>query len=178
MDNITIYDILIVIYFIIVIIGIIKGSGKNRTIIIFQDYDDLGLSFLVPSSFILIQLIFSMLGVNTTISNIVAWLVSGFLLIKLIINTYYINNRNFFKTILALLTKIPLAVIWIVNLEEALNPSGKGHQRVKNRGRALAILTFLTPIINLLVVDKTGKFFNPRGWIKGRRVGNSIRNNL
>ena len=39
------YNICLILFFLVVIAGIVKGFGKNRTVIIFKDYDDLGLTF-------------------------------------------------------------------------------------------------------------------------------------
>jgi hypothetical protein len=59
-----------------------------------------------------------------------------------------------------------------------LNPSGKtAKQRRKNRASALMLMAILTPIISMLIVEKKGSLFNPRDWIKGRRIG-SIRKYL
>jgi hypothetical protein len=173
-----IYNILLVCYFIILITGIVKGSGENRSIIVFRNYDDLGLTFLIPVSFILISYIFISMGGNQILGVSVGAIVALGLFIKLVIITYEDNNNSLSTTILVLLTKIPLGIIWIMNLMQVLNPDGKGSQRSENRGHALIMLTFLTPIIGLLVVDKSGSYFNPKGWLAGRRVGSSVRNHI
>ncbi len=99
-------------------------------------------------------------------------IVSGILAIKLLINTYLDNNRKILKTLLAFLTKIPLGVIWMINFINVLDPSGKTiNERRQNRRNALVVLTLLTPIIAGLVVNKEGSFFNPKSWIRRRRVG-------
>jgi hypothetical protein len=38
-------------------------------------------------------------------------------------------------------------------------------------------MAILTPIIGMLVVKREGSMFNPKEWIKGRRIG-GIRNHL
>lgn len=172
------YDVLLILFLAIIVYGIVKGYGDNRSIIVFKDYDDLGLTFLVPASFFLILYIFSMLGGTLIIGMLVSGTVALWLLVKLARNTYFDNGENLSKTLLALVTKIPLAIIWIFNLIQILNPSGNSTQRRSNRGQALLILTFLTPIVGMLVVDKSGSYFNPKSWISGRRVGGGIRNNL
>jgi len=50
-------------------------------------------------------------------------------------------------------------------------------QRRESRATALLVLTTITPIIGILVVDKPGELFSPRQWIKGKRVGN-IQNHM
>ncbi len=176
--NSDIYNVILVGYFIVLLTGVINGWGKNRSIIIYKDYDDLGLTFLVPASFVLINLIFIYLGGNQQLSMIIGLVVAIGLFIKLVSNTYKDNNKNLGITILVLLTKVPLSIIWIMNLVQVLNPDGKSSKRSKNRGTALVILTFLTPIIGMLVVEKSGSYFNPKSWLSGRRVGSSVRNNL
>lgn len=172
------HNFLLIVFLIIIIFGIVKGYGDNRSIIIFRDYDDLGLTFLIPASFFLIMYIFAMLGGNQTFGIILGGAVAAWLFFILVKNTYLDNEKDIGKSLLALITKMPLAIIWVVNLVEVLNPSGKGAQRSKNRGQALVILTLLTPIIGMLVVDKQGSCFNPKSWIRGRRVGSTIRNSL
>lgn len=162
----------------VLIIGIIKGYGANRSIIIFRNYDDLGLTFLLPASNVLIFYIGSMLAIRPSFLAALCAATTIYLFAILVRNTFIDNGRNVFNTSLAMLTKLPLAVIWILNLLEILNPSGKGTQRSRNRGQSLIILTLLTPIIGMLVVDKSGSYFNPVDWIRNRRVGPGIRGHL
>lgn len=174
-----IYNILLIIFLGLVIFGIVKGYGDNRTIIVFKNYDDLGLTFLVPASFFLVTYIFQMLGGNADIGFGLGAIVAIGLLGVLIRNTYQDNGQDVGKCLVALITKLPLGVFWVLNLINLLNPGGRtGTDRRRNRGQALVILTILTPIIGMLVVDKSGSYFNPRNWIFGRRVGPTIRNNL
>lgn len=42
---------------IIIIVGVFLGAGRNRRIVVFSDYDDLGLTFLIPASTVLVLLI-------------------------------------------------------------------------------------------------------------------------
>ena len=165
-------------FFLILIVGIAMGSGDNRSIIVFRDYDDLGLTFLIPASFILIGSLFFHFGGYPILGFIFAGLVSAWLSYILAMNTYQDNQKDIPKTLLALATKLPLAIIWIYYLLEVLNPKGNSAQRREKRAKALVILTILTPIIGMLVVNKSGSCFNPKGWIRGRRVGSIIRNSL
>ena len=174
------YSIGLTIGFITVITGIVLGWGDNRKIIVFRDYNDLGLTFLVPASFVLIYLIFvNLLGGNPLYAQVIGGLISSCLMILVIINTYNDNKRNISCTLLSLATKMPLTIIWLINIFTLLNPSGKtARQRSQSRGTALIILTILTPIIAQLVVDRSGSYFNPKGWLKGRRGVSHIRNSL
>ena len=172
------YEILLILFLAVVVLGIFKGCGDNRSIVVFRDYDDLGLTFLIPVSFFLVVYVLSALKVDQVVSFFSGAAISIIIFIKLARDTYIDNGNNVSKTALSLITKIPLSVIWIFNLIQVLNPSGKGAQRSKNRGEALVVLTLLTPIIGMLVVEKNGSYFNPKSWIAGRRVGRSVRDNL
>ena len=172
------YQIFLIAYFVMMIVTMFKGYGENRTIVIFRDYNDLGLTFLIPVSFALIYILFTSLGGNPKWGGILATIVALILFLILIRNSYIDNDRSLLYASTAILTKMPLGIIWIVNLISILNPSGKtATERRKDRGSALVILALLTPIITMLVVEKKGSFFNPRDWVKGRRIG-SIRNHL
>ena len=174
----SILHLVLIIYLIVIIIGIFLGFGEKRKIIIFQNYDDLGLTFLIPISYFLIIYIANWLNISIEIANIIALIVSGILAIKLLINTYLDNNKKILNTLLAFVTKIPLGIIWMANFLTLLNPDGKTtKEKRQNRQNALIILTLLTPIIAGLIVKKEGSLFNPKNWIKGRRVG-TIRNHL
>ena len=172
------YQVIMTILLITIIIGIFKGFGENRKIIVFADYNDLGLTFLVPASFALISIIGMNFGLVWETTLLIAFIVSFLIALKVIIDTYNYNERALGKTLLSLITKFPLAIIWILNLITLLNPGGKtAAQRRANRGTALVILTLLTPIVGGLVVNKSGSFFNPMSWLKGKRIG-SVRNHL
>ena len=178
MDGYNIYNIGLLIGFSIVIIGIFLGAGKNRKIIVFKDYDDLGLTFLIPTSFFGIIFIFHMFGGSPKFSIPLAAIVSFILFCIMIKNSYIDNDRVIWKLLLSVVTKLPLAFLWVINLMSLIKPSGQtAKQRRENRANALLILAIITPIIGLLVVDKSGALFNPKQWIKGKRVG-SIRNHM
>lgn len=166
------YQIFLLGYFIMMLITMFKGYGKNRTIIVFRDYNDLGLTFLIPTSFILIYMIFTSLGGSPQWGAILAFIVAFILFAVLMKNSYLDNNGSLPYTLMAIFTKMPLGIIWIINLVTMLNPSGEtASKRRKNRGSALVILALLTPIVTVLVAEKEGSLFNPRDWLKGRRIG-------
>lgn len=172
------YDFFLISGGLIVLAGIVSGFGENRKIIVFSNYDDLGLTFLIPASYFLIQILTTYLGGSSFAGTIVGSVVALYLFALLTRNTYASNGQDIGRTVLALATKIPLAVVWVLALMQVLNPSGKGSQRTANRGQALIVLAVLTPIVGGLVVDKTGSMFNPKAWIKGRRVGSGIRDHM
>lgn len=172
------YDIVLIGLFVVVVIGVFKGAGDNRTIIVFADYDDLGLSLLIPASYFLISLLFRIFGGHHYIGMSLGACVAIWLSIILIKNTYIANGQNKASTVLAVLTKVPLSIVWFISLLNLLNPGGKGRQRTSNRAIALVVLTILTPVLGMLVVNKSGSLFNPKDWIKGRRVGSGVRSSL
>lgn len=43
------YNAVLIVFVFIIVLGVFKGFGENRSIIVFRDYDDLGLTFLVPT---------------------------------------------------------------------------------------------------------------------------------
>lgn len=178
MTNENNYQFFLLGYFMLMLITIFKGVGENRTVIVFQDYNDIGLTLLVPVSAYLIFWIFVFFGGSPQFAIYLAWAVALILFVKLARNTYEANHKQLLHTVLALMTKLPLGILWFFNLITALNPGGKtSTKRRKNRGSALVLLTLLTPIISLLVVNKEGSLFNPKEWITGRGSGN-IRNLL
>jgi len=171
--------------FILIIIGIILGSRENRKIVVFKNYDDLGLTFLIPTSYALVLLVcptgLSALNVNHEnvgpITDIIGMIVSSLIFLKVLIVTFKANN-SIPKTLLALLVKIPLSFLWVFALIELIKPSGETQpQKRDSRQTALLIFTLLTPIISALVVDKNG-FFSPKAMLKGKRIGSRNRDLL
>ncbi|HEO98596.1 MAG TPA: hypothetical protein ENO02_04770 [Epsilonproteobacteria bacterium] len=165
-------------FFGLIVITMFMGVGENRKIVIFQDYDDVGLTFLIPVSFVLIMMIAPSVGGEPKYAGIFALIVSGGLFLLLIRNTYMYNNGSIPYTIMALITKIPLGLLWVWLLIGVTNPSGKtAENRRKNRAQALLLFTLITPLILLFIADKTGNRFNPKDWLRYKRVG-SIKNHL
>ena len=179
MEQTVNYEFFVIGLIVLVIVGTFLGAGENRKIIVFNDYDDLGLSFLVSASYFIIYYLFLFIGLNPIYGMYLGLTVSCILLFFLIYRTFNINNRNFLKTFLALITKLPLATIWLLSLLAVLDPSGKkASKRRQNRAIGLVLLTLLTPVIGFVVVNKDGSRFNPASWIRGRRVGSRIRSHL
>ncbi|MAJ38597.1 MAG: hypothetical protein CMK62_00555, partial [Pseudoalteromonadaceae bacterium] len=110
------YNILLAALLVVILMGVIKGCGENRSIIVFRDYDDLGLTFAVPASFYFITLIITWMGGSEKFSLVIGGAVSLWLFTIVMKNTYLDNDRNVGKFLLAMITKTPLAIIWILNL--------------------------------------------------------------
>jgi len=177
-ENSGLWNVFLLVYFIIMIITMFKGAGKNRTIIVFRDYNDLGLTFLIPAGAYLMFFLFASFGGNPKFGMILAMIVALVLFGILIKNSYEDNEGSIVYTIMAIMTKMPLGILWLLSFFTMLNPSGKtAKKRRESRASAMMILAILTPLIGILVVNKEGSYFNPKEWIKGRRVG-SIRTHL
>jgi hypothetical protein len=177
-SNSDLWNLFLLLYFSVMIVAIFKGYGENRSVVIFRDYNDLGLTFLIPASYVLVFQLFLMFGGNPAWGAGLATIVTISIFFILLKNTYEDNGKKLLPTILAIMTKVPFGIIWVFSFISMLNPSGKtAAQRRKNRASALLIMGFLTPIISILIVNKEGSLFNPRDWIKGRRIG-GIRKHL
>lgn len=157
---------------ILIVVGVFLGAGENRKIVVFSNFNDLGLTFFIPGSLALIltanfftfgeQYFIEALILGSTISLI--------LTVMMIVRTFAANGYNPIKALLSIITKLPLSILWVLALLAVLDPGGKSRQeRAKNRATGLVILTFLTPLILVLVADKKGSLFNPMKWIRGGR---------
>ncbi|TBF36989.1 hypothetical protein ELG88_18065 [Rhizobium leguminosarum] len=171
----------IVIFAILVVIaaGTILGFGERRKIVVFENYDDLFMTFSVP---VLIYLSFVFLsmskeGLLALLLGCTTLFASGFVFLFTVWRTLNANDYSVWRTALSIVTKFPLAFIWVLKIISLISPAGDtGVERAKNRASALLILTFLTPIIAALVVEKTG-YFSPRQILKGKRIG-GVRDHL
>lgn len=174
MPQFVLYGILV-----LIAVGTILGLGQNRRIVVYQNYDDLGLTFAVP---VLAYLAILLLGTkDEAVLNVLLGSTAAALCVAIfgftVFRTFKNNGGSIWKTALALLTKFPLAFIWVLQIITIISPSGKtAMQRAQSRATALLILTVLTPIITALVVDRSG-YFSPRRVLKGKRIG-SIRDTL
>lgn len=174
----SVHDAILIVALAILLLGIVLGCGSRRKIVVFSNYDDLGLTFLAPVSAFVIAYLFMLCGGTQNVGAAVGGVVGFAVLVMVTVNTYLANGRRFPHTLLAIVTKLPLSVIWVFGLIQVVNPSGNTQrQRRSSRQTGLLVLLVVTPIIGLLVADKTGSLFNPRSWLSGMRVG-SIRNHL
>ena len=136
----------------ILLLGIILGFTK--TITVYRDFADLTKVFML----VLAPLgIFYILGdkIENRILQNIFFGIEGLLLLWIIVTTF-IDNRNIFKTLLALITKIPLGVIFAIYLVNLISPSGKN--RRQSRGIAGIVMIFLAPILFGLVKNRVWIF--------------------
>jgi len=77
--------------------------------------------------------------------------------LSIIITRSWVDNRGVFSTLLAVLTKLPFAILVPVLILRAAAPTGKkASQRAFARFLALGGLILLAPLIVALTRDKTG----------------------
>jgi cbb3-type cytochrome oxidase subunit 3 len=124
--------------------------GVKEKIVIFRNYDDLGLVFLAVVPLFI--------GFITAIGWILipSVLSSSTICLWLLVRTWQ-DNGSVWKVIIALPTKLALSILFIAFVWDLLAPSGKTQSaRAAQRGLAAAILAVLTPVIYCLVKEKTG----------------------
>jgi hypothetical protein len=138
----------------ILLLGIILGF--TRTIIVYRDFADLTKVFMLVLAPIGL---FYILGdkIDNRILKNIFFGIEGFLLLWIIVTTF-IDNRNIFKTLLALITKIPLGVIFAIYLVDLISPRGKNLRR--SRGIAGIVMLFLAPILFGLVKNRVWIYKN------------------
>lgn len=143
----------------VLMLGIILGFTK--TITVYRDYADLTKTFMLVLAPVAL---FYMLGdkiENRVLQNIL-FVVEGLLILWIIITTY-LDNRNILKTLLALITKIPLSVIFAFYMINLISPSGSNSsQRRQSRGISAIIMLFLSPILYGLVRNRSWSVKQPQ----------------
>ncbi len=136
----------------ILLLGIILGFTK--TITVYRDFSDLTKVFMLVLTPIGLFYILGDKIDNRILRNIFIG-IEGLLLLWIIVTTF-IDNRNIFKTLLALITKIPLGVIFTIYLVNLISPSGKN--RRQSRGISGIVMLFLGPILFGLVRNRVWVF--------------------
>jgi len=136
----------------ILLLGIILGFTK--TITVYRDFADLTKVFMLVLAPIGLFYILGDKIDNRILRNIFIG-IEGLLLLWIIVTTF-IDNRNIFKTLLALITKIPLGVIFAIYLVNLISPSGKN--RRQSRGISGIVMLFLGPILFGLVRNRVWIF--------------------
>lgn len=147
----SVHDAILIVALSILLLGVVLGCGSRRKIVVFSNYDDLGLTFLIPVSVIAIAYLFMLCGGTQNVGAAVGGVVGFAVLVKVFINAYLANGRRLPHTLLAVVTKLPLSVIWVLGLIQVVSPSGNTQrQRSSNRQTGLLMLLVVTPIIGLL----------------------------
>lgn len=124
--------------------------GVKEKLVVFRNYDDLGLVFLA-----VVPLFIGFITVSRwiLIPSVVA---SAAICIWLAFRTWQ-DNGSIWKVVIALPTKLALSILFIAFVWDLLAPNGKTQtDRARQRGVAAAILAVLTPVVYCLVKEKTG----------------------
>ncbi len=143
----------------IVLLGVILGW--NEKIVVFRNYNDLAIVFAsgicIYCAF-LVAFGFSGNSTSMVMLSISLVVLSIGLVCYLVIRTF-LDNRSILGTLLALITKLTLSILFLVNLLSLLSPSGKTQaQRAKDRASALVWLIVIAPVIHRLVREPSGIF--------------------
>jgi hypothetical protein len=158
----------LIVVLLIIITGVILGF--KELIVVYRDYDDLGIAFSLVLSPIVLLYLFSFTGSINKISGTFVFVVELSLFAWLLTRTYQDNNNNIIFTLLAAFTKVSLSILFILNLLQLVSPTGKTtSQRVSSRRSAFAILLLISPLVFALVKNKVG-IFNPARTLSRRGV--------
>jgi hypothetical protein len=155
-------------WIVVVVIGVIMGFKQK--IIIFRDYNDLGLVFLLGLVPVVLMLLFQVVAKdNQKIGLIFIVVVESVLFLWILCRTIQ-DNKNPIGFLFALVTKISLSVLFIINLLDFVTPSGKtSSHRASLRRKGFAFLLILSPIVFALVKNKEG-IFNPERTLASRGI--------
>ena len=149
------WQLLVATYLLIALVGIILGYKQK--IVVFENFDDLALSLgLITFPIALSFLAYIDPSFIKGPIGIVFFIIMSVILFIIISKTWRSNN-GFSGFLLALLTKIPFAVVYGFSLLNAIAPTGKTFaERSSRRQKSIAGLLFLTPLLVKLVKHKTG----------------------
>jgi cytochrome bd-type quinol oxidase subunit 2 len=155
-------------WIIIVVIGVILGYKKMITV--FRDYNDMGLVFLLGLIPIVLMYLFQLVAKdNQEVGFIFIVIVESILFLWIVIRTIQ-DNQNPIGILFALVTKLSLAILFIINLLDFVTPAGKtSAKRASSRRKGFAFLLLLTPIVFALVKNREG-IFNPERTLAGRGI--------
>ena len=162
METISDYwlTLLLISWLMIVVLGVILGIKQRITV--FRNYNDLGLAFLVTLSPMALGYIFSL--VTGGLDSFAVYTIIGIetLLLGWIVIRTFQDNNSLVLTLVALVTKISLSFLFIINFLNFVAPRGETMaKRASVRHLALTFLLIITPIVFTLVKKPEG-LFNPR----------------
>lgn len=156
-------------WILIVILGVVLGIKQKITV--FRNYNDLGLVFLMGLAPIVLIYLFSFVQTDQQdIGKIFIIAIEAVLFLWILIRTLQ-DNRNPVKTVIALISKLSLSILFIINFLNFIAPEGKTMaKRASVRHVALAFLLVLAPLVFALVKNKEG-IFNPQRALRYRGIG-------
>ncbi len=147
-ENSVLGEIVIAVFLANAAIGVFLGLTQRA--VVFRNYDDLALVFGCAVSIVL-----AVSFADTRILFVLAVMLSLGLFLVIAVRTWQDNGLLLLPIVL--FTKLPLSILWITQVIQAVNPTGKTYmERSRNRGSALLILAILTPLLARLIRDHEG----------------------
>lgn len=147
-ENSIIGEIAIAAFLVNAALGVFLGLTQRA--VVFRNYDDLALVFGCSVSIVL-----AVSFTDTRILFALTVLLSLGLFLAVTVRTWQDNGLLLLPVVL--FTKLPLSILWITQVIQAVNPTGKTYmERSRNRGSALLILAILTPLLARLIRDHEG----------------------
>jgi hypothetical protein len=151
----------------VLLFGIVQGFRER--IVVFRDLHDLGLCFALPAvpvGLIFAGIVFGFIDKKmSSAATVTFWsllVLACFLgLLALIIVRTWQDNRGILATLLSLVTKLPLGLLFLVALIDFVAPKGNARQRAEKRQFALMALLILSPLVYGLTRDKSGLSRSP-----------------
>lgn len=145
----------------LLVVGLGAILGASGQITVFRDRDDIFTTFSLViggglALLFLYPLADRLLPILQTVARVgIVVLAAGAVLV--IVSRSWADNQGVFSTLLAVLTKLPFAILVPVLVLRAAAPTGKkASQRAFVRFAALGGLLLLAPLIVALTRDKTG----------------------
>lgn len=161
--------IIIISIFIIIFITYLKATNKNQTIIVYEDWNDVGLSFFSIIFPIFITVLFLNIDSLSKYAFFIGFILLVTLLGKLVLDTYKANNGNILYFLMAFITKIFLGMTLFTQIINIISPQ-EDENGNSNFWSAILILLVVVPMVKNLVVNKNqGSKVNPFMWISSRK---------
>lgn len=153
-----------------------KGKDEDRSIVVYEDWNDVGLSFFA----IIFPMFVTIIMLNSESFSQYAPQIGLVLMVvllgKLAIHTYKSNSGNILLFLMAFITKIFLGMTLFIQIMNVIFPS-EDEDGNSNFWSAVLILLIVIPIVNNLVVNKNqGSKVNPFAWMSSRTKFKELKN--
>lgn len=132
-----------------VLVSVVLSLTKKA--VFYQNYNDMLLSLsVIAIPVMMIFLISSLASFLPDLLKIILIIIPSILIfVMVVISTYQSNNKNLILTVILVISKLTLSVLYILYLVQLM--MGKNRNE---RGLAALILIFLTPLMIALVADR------------------------
>ena len=157
------WGVALVLWLVVVLVGVVTGWRERITV--FRDYDDLALVFFASAG--VIAAFLSVVFFGQAKDWVAPVLASTCLVVAAVCGLFILgrtwrDNPSALWFVVALVTKLTLGALFLVNLVELIRPSGDTQiKRAKNRASALGFLVILSPIVLHLVRNPAGIWAPP-----------------